>query len=66
MLRAQFPFCCLHRPTGVNSLFQGQVMFLQEVLDCISVDDAFNNLIMKVILEAVIITEVAGLGQFTA
>ena len=48
----------------MNGLFQGQVMLLEEVLDCISVDEAFHNLILKVILEAVIVTEVAGLGQF--
>ena len=39
-------------------------MLLEEVLDCISVDDAFNKLVTKVTLEAVIVTKVAGLGQF--
>ena len=39
-------------------------MLLEEFLDSISVDDAFDNLVTKVVLEAVVVTDVAGLGQF--
>ena len=39
-------------------------MLLEELLDSMSVNDAFDNLATKVVLEAVIVIEIAGLGQF--
>ena len=38
-------------------------MLFEEVLDGVSVNDAFNNLITKLILEAVTVAEVAGLAS---
>ena len=48
----------------MNSLFHGKLTLFEEVLDHVSVNDAFNDLITMVIREAVIVTEVAGFGQF--
>jgi len=50
--------------TGVDGLFQGQVLLLEEFLDCVYVDEAFHHLIMKIVLEAVVVAEIAHFGQF--
>jgi len=48
--------------TGVDGLFQGQVV--EEVLDCVCVNEAFHHLTIKIVLETVVVAEIARFGQF--
>ena len=56
---------CLQSSTLGDCLIQREVFCLEQFLDRVAIEEAFNYLISEGFLQAVIITEIARLSEFT-
>ncbi len=56
--------CCLQPSTLRDSLIQGEVYYLEKLLDCVG-KETFDYLVSEGFLQAVVIAEIAYLGELT-